>query len=293
MSRLRQFGFAMAGLAIAVAGVLAGGQVDPHALQRMVASERAFAAATAELGVRDGFLAFFADDAIQIEAGTSGRDTRMVGAVSALAARPLPPLPLGVSLLWNPHTGQISGDGSLGWLTGPFVVMNQTTQDLAGQGAYFSVWKRQPDRTWRVWLDEGITLPETWRGASDFRTAPAPEGGEGGGADETAAAAESDVADGGNRWHRRWSASVRVHRQGRMPIAGREAAGAWARETWPEVAFTVARVESAASNDLAVTVGGYDARTAAGTEHGTWVRVWHRDTQGRWRIVFETSKAAG
>jgi hypothetical protein len=40
--------------------------VDPQAIQRMVATERAFAAATAEIGVRDGFLSFFADDAVQM-----------------------------------------------------------------------------------------------------------------------------------------------------------------------------------------------------------------------------------
>ena len=50
-------------------------QVDPQALPRMVATERAFAAATAELGVRDGFLAFFADDAVALEAGPEGLDT--------------------------------------------------------------------------------------------------------------------------------------------------------------------------------------------------------------------------
>ena len=41
--------------------------VDTQALQRMVATERAFAAATAEIGVRDGFLTFFAEDAVSIQ----------------------------------------------------------------------------------------------------------------------------------------------------------------------------------------------------------------------------------
>jgi hypothetical protein len=271
---------------------IAAAQSNPQALLRMVATERAFAAATAELGLRNGFLAFFADDAVQIEAGETGNGTRLVSAVTALENRPLAPLPLGPSLVWNPHTGHVSADGSLGWLTGPYVVMDPAAKSLVAQGAYFSVWKRQSNDTWRVWLDEGIDLPDIWRDASEFRAAATPEGGEGGRADETAETAEAEVASGGDRWRQRWSDSVRIHRSGQMPRVGREAAVTWAAATWAEVAFHVVRVETAASNDLAVAIAGYDARTTAGAEHGTWVRVWARNAASRWRIVFETSKAA-
>ena len=40
-----------------------------------------------------------------------------------------------------------------------------------------------------------------------------------------------------------------------------------------------------------VTLGGYDAVTSSGPQHGTWIRVWKRDVTRRWRIVFETTKA--
>ena len=56
-------------LALVVALLAPSAQSDPQALQRMVATERAFAAATGEIGVRDGFLTFFADDAVQVVAG--------------------------------------------------------------------------------------------------------------------------------------------------------------------------------------------------------------------------------
>ncbi len=281
---------ALAAVLLVGAGALAAAEQDPHALQRMVATERAFAAATAELGVRDGFLTFFAADAVQFEAGKSGAEIGLVGAVDALAKGPLAPLPLGAALMWNPHAGQISEDGTLGWLTGPYVVANRLANDVLGQGAYFSVWKRQPDGTWRVWLDEGIELPGVWRDASEFLAAPAPTGGSGGSAAETPEAAEAAIAAGGTEWRGRWSDSVRIHRQGRMPVTGREGAEAWAAEAWSDVTFHVVRIERAASNDLAVAAGGYDARTPAGPEHGTWVRVWARDVTGRWRIVFETNK---
>ena len=75
-----------------------------------------------------------------------------------------------------------------------------------------------------------------------------------------------------------------------MPIVGRSAAVPWSRDIWTAVAFTAVHVERAASDDMAVAIGGYEAKTAAGAEKGTWARVWRRDAQGRWRIVFETSK---
>lgn len=269
-----------------------GSQADSHALQRMVATERAFAAATAELGVRDGFLAFFEPAAVQIEAGMSGRETRLVRAVDALRARPLPPLPLGAALIWNPHTGQIASDGSLGWLTGPFVVMDHAAAAVVGQGAYFSVWKRQADGAYRVWLDEGVSLPEAWQGASEFIAAASPSGGEGGAAGEPVESAERAIAAGGAPWRARWSRSVRLHREGAAPVAGAAAAATWADGAWTAVAFSLVRAVVAGSDDLGIAVGGYDATTPGGVEHGTWVRVWRRDVEGRWRIVFETNKAA-
>src|SRR6185295_13468203 len=159
--------------AAALAAVL---QTDQQALQRMVSTERAFAAATAELGVRDGFLTFFGDDAIALVPGASGAATTPL-AKEGLRPRPQPKLPLAAKLRWEPFTGQMSSDGTLGWLTGPFVNAAETTNDILGKGAYFSVWKRQPDGTYRVWLDEGVTLPSVWQNASEFRAAPEPDAG--------------------------------------------------------------------------------------------------------------------
>src|SRR5579863_440548 len=133
---------------------------DPAPIQRMVATERAFAAAAHESGVRDSFLTFFADDAVAIVRGTAGQATALVAAKAQLAARPLQALPLQADLLWEPFTGQVSGDGSIGWLTGGYAVLSSTSRDLLAQGAYFSVWRRQANGTWRVWLDEGIALPD-------------------------------------------------------------------------------------------------------------------------------------
>jgi len=271
-----------------LAVVLWQSNADPQALQRMVATERAFAASALELGVRDAFLTYFGDDAISIEAGADGAHASVVPAKNGLRQSPQPKLPLIGQLMWEPFTGHVSSDGTLGWLTGGYVNMNVVTKGIGGKGAYFSVWKHQADGTWRVWLDEGISLPSVWQDASPFRVAPEPDSTVAG-ANETMDAAEKSVASGGAAWQGRLAQDVRVHRDGVMPLVGRDAVLDWARASWVSVRYTVVNTQRAGSDDLGITLGGYDA---GGSQHGTWVRVWKRAASGQWRIVFETSKSA-
>jgi ketosteroid isomerase-like protein len=259
--------------------------VDAQALQRMVATERAFAAATEQIGVRDGFLSFFADDAVSIQRQPT---FAVVPARAALTAQPLAKLPLANTLVWEPYTGHVSSDGTIGWLTGGFVSMNQAQHVVVAQGAYFSVWKRQTDGTWRVWLDEGIGLPQIWQGAAPFRVAPDPDTGTAGTPSETIDAAEAAIASNLDVWRARLGADVRLHVDGQMPIVGRDAVIASPR-TSAAVNYTPLRSEVAASGDLAVTIGTFE-RQSAEPRRGTWVRVWKRDVTGRWRIVFQTEK---
>lgn len=279
-------------LACALGATMMAQQIDTQAIQRIVATERAFAAATEHLGVRDGFLTFFAPDAISLDAGTTAATAKVSNAAMALASLPLAKLPILSRLMWEPIAGQISDDGTIGWLTGPYVNLTQLTKDITSKGAYFSVWKRQANGTYRVWLDEGVTLPDVWQAGGDFRAAPQAEGASAGTAAESIDDAERSVADGGETWIARLATSIRLHREGVMPMAGRDAVTAWARTAWTRVHYVVVRAERAASGDLAVSLGGYDAMTESGPQHGTWVRVWQRDLGNRWEIVFETSKAA-
>jgi hypothetical protein len=72
---------------------------------------------------------------------------------------------------------------------------------------------------------------------------------------------------------------------------GRDAAVEFAARERQTVRFSVLKLEQASSDDLGFALGGYDATTSAGPQHGTRIRVWKRDVTRRWRIVFETTKA--
>src|SRR5688500_10778895 len=87
-------------------------------LARLAATERAFAAATKEIGVRDGFLTFFTRDAIDV--APVGGGLAVINATDRLRAQPPASVPPVRQLLWEPRWGAISREGDLGWLTGPY-----------------------------------------------------------------------------------------------------------------------------------------------------------------------------
>ena len=265
--------------------------------QRMVAAERAFAAATREIGVRDGFLTFFADDAIDVVPVNGRLD--VIKAKDRLRAQPSPSLPLLTQLTWEPKWGAISSAGDLGWLTGPYRIHSTQGTDPDRHGAYFSIWRRQSDRTYKIALDIGIstaralTFPDTFPATIapaapaaaarvDVRTIEA----------RFAAAASSDLA---SAYRSNLLADARLHRNERSPFAGSDAIVAFMSSTFEHITWAVLHTEAASSGDLAFTAGSYDASAKSSDgrpgshERGFFVRVWHRTTSGEWKIAFETN----
>lgn len=270
---------------MSAAVIALGAQVreDPQALQRMAAAERAFAAAAAEQGWRDAALAFVAPDAVVVRRAPAGSpqstDARAL-------IRDLPPTKLPVALreIWEPAIGQVSSDGTFGWIAGGRAALALPLQSLANQGAFLHVWKRQDDGAWKVSLIDEVPFPSLWKDAAPFAAMPAPDAGTAGGPDESLADAERAIAAGGDAWRNRLAERVLELRAGQPPITGRgpvlasPASGALADR------FGDASVDVAGSGDLGVAWGRYDGGP------GTWVRVWHRDVGGRWRIVVQMDK---
>lgn len=265
--------------------------------QRMVAAERAFAAATKQLGVRDGFLTFFADDAIDV-APVNGR-LDIVKAKDRLRAQPPPRLPLLTELTWEPRWGAISSAGDLGWLTGPYRIHSTQGTDPDRHGAYFSIWRRQPDRTYKVALDIGIATARPLTFPESFPTTIAPAAATpAAGVDirtieaQFAAAASRDLA---GAYRSSLLPDARLHRNERSPFAGTDAIVTFMSSTFERVTWAVLHTEAASSGDLAFTAGSYDAAAKStdgrpgSHERGFFVRIWHRAADGTWKIAFETN----
>jgi ketosteroid isomerase-like protein len=295
-----QAGFLCGALMVAQVSLPAGPS-GPAPLDRIVAAERAFAAATRHLGIRDGFLTFLTADAIDIAPERDG--LAIVSLPARLRAQPAGAVPPTRQLLWEPRTGAVSQAGDLGWLTGPY---RSTARDGAtgeSYGAYFSIWKRQADGTYKVRLDIGIaTASPVSSFAEGFTPAEPPSAPPSGGEPATerdiraveAAFADAATTGVGDAYRARLLPGARLHRNERSPFVGAAAAAGFI-SGFDRIAWAVLHAEVADSGDLAFTAGSYDG-VVAGTEgqpqsmeRGFFVRVWQRDAAGVWRIAFETN----
>jgi ketosteroid isomerase-like protein len=274
---------------LALAPALARGDLPP-AQQELFDTERAFVRAAAEKGFRDSFYEYFADDGIAF-------NPHPFRVRVALASQPSTPPPMGAD--WAPVWGDIAAAGDLGWNTGPLLYPGRDGKPDR-HGLFFSVWKRQPDRSFKVVLDIGSDTPaavvpldepphSSWQ---DDRTDRA-------GAVETAASARELLAaegsflstaadeDLGAAYAGRLSDEARVHRPGAMPVVGRAALEEWAKALPGRYRGEPLFADVSRSGDLGYTWGSYE-RIGETPDAGYFARVWKKDAAGDWRIVMDT-----
>jgi ketosteroid isomerase-like protein len=65
--------------------------------------------------------------------------------------------PDGPPLIWCPSRVVIIDDGTMGMTTGPYEteVRDREGNRVRARGAFFSVWRRQQDGSWKILLDSG------------------------------------------------------------------------------------------------------------------------------------------
>ncbi len=127
--------YLLAGLvsAVLITAVVSGQDETTPALEALAETERAFAKAATEKGIRDAFLEFFADDAVALVPEPASWKARL---------RAGPAVPFGEhELLWEPRVGDVAASGELGWLTGPSTFTNKTDRREPQYGNYLSVWR--------------------------------------------------------------------------------------------------------------------------------------------------------
>ena len=242
----------------------------------VIAAERAFAARAAEVGWVRAFRDFVAPDGIILRAAP-------VGAPEAFAAIP----DTGdKSLEWWPAYAGISRSGDLGFTTGPA---------LTGDGPdvrvhYFTLWRRQPDGSWKWVFDGGVGVVDPApiaRAALDIPTLPVANGGAGSAAaaiaqvtalertHATAVSIQALLAD-----------TVRINRAGLPPGIGADSAATLFTSPAVDVTYAPVRSEASSAGDLVMTIN--DARWMAdgGERRGHAVRLWQWQA-GQWRIVFD------
>ncbi len=117
----------------------------------LVQVEAAFSAMAQEKGVLAAFEHFAAPDAAFIDT-----DPRKFRGAAAVRERMGPDQP-GVKLSWSALFTDVSDDGTLGYNYGRYESRRPGTdgKDIVRGGFFLSIWKRQPDGSWKYVMDTG------------------------------------------------------------------------------------------------------------------------------------------
>jgi ketosteroid isomerase-like protein len=243
----------------------------------VIAAERAFSARAGEIGWIAAFREYTAPD------GQLGQ-ADIVSAPETLAAADGPG---GRLLYWQPAYAGIARSGDLGFTTGPFSVDETRTP----RGQYFTVWRRQPDGSWK-WIWDGGPGPMAELGpipepTSDVASLPVAAAGVGS-AEEAArqvVALERGAANAA-ALARYLAEDAHVYRPGRARAYGGEAADAAFATPAGAVAHELARAEASAAGDLVFTLGETAYAVEGQARRGYFARIWQYRPEG-WRIVFD------
>ncbi len=124
--------------------------VDRKAIEREVfAAEKAFKAMAAEKGIADAFSFFAAESGVikrQNDTLITGRENIYRYYDNARMKR--------ASVQWTPDVIEVSDDGSMASTYGKYLwrIPNDGGDTTEYRGVFHTVWKKQPDGTWRyIW----------------------------------------------------------------------------------------------------------------------------------------------
>ena len=258
----------------------------PQALTQMIDAERAFAARALVVGWKQAFLEYFADNAIGFDGGAGLAKDQI---------RKNPDPPADMQLLWEPRYGDVSASGDLGYLTGPVRNIRKSRDNGRPRHSnYASIWKRQPDGSFKVVMDFGVTTPQPVPFPAGF-TRPPGNRFTGDYDDTTPPLSAADgVLNSGLRvrqtdaYRGRVAAGVRFHREGIMPVVGDRAALRWLATQPAYSAIDSRFAEASQAGDLGYTWGSYTVGPPRKpSQQGFYIRVWQRERNGQWNVALD------
>lgn len=263
------------------------------ALQTMVDTELAFARMSGEQGIRPSFMAFIDDDGILFR-------PRAVKGKQWMTENPVPPSDKRPLLSWYPTVAEISRAGDMGYTTGPWEYKNDIHDAKAvAWGNFLTVWRRQPDGSWKFAIDLGISNPQPdkpaplWQLPKGYRQPlRGPEAnvqkeqailfGE-----NSVFASNFNFGDAQTAFASYAAADVRVFRDGKFPFVGKTA-GAGLPDDSSVWTWQPALISVSSSGDLGYTYGTYRVTSKDSSEKllesGNYFRIWKKVGK-KWLVV--------
>ncbi|MBI2280649.1 MAG: nuclear transport factor 2 family protein [Bacteroidetes bacterium] len=117
--------------------------------QEILTTEQEFAAMAKKEGIKKAFLNYAADDVVLL------RSKKLVEGKKAMDEFfGIPNESEHESLEWKPDFVDVAASGDLGYTYGKFTysAIDSTGNKVESSGIFHTVWKKQPDKTWKfVW----------------------------------------------------------------------------------------------------------------------------------------------
>jgi ketosteroid isomerase-like protein len=148
-------------VALGISAVVLGAQsssVDskPATTDTLRQLEADFMKAAAEKGA-EGYMSYYAEDAVEVPNGTDAihGKANIAKTMGFLNDK-------NNQLMWTPVDAGISMSGDLGYTSGTYEFRSKDKdgKPTVSHGKYTSIWKKQPDGSWKVVLDMGNTSSE-------------------------------------------------------------------------------------------------------------------------------------
>jgi ketosteroid isomerase-like protein len=255
------------------------GQSD---LEKLVASERAFAKTALDKGTRSAFLEFMSGDAVVF---TPDKTV----ARPFWTARPDSP----AALFWAPNFADVSSNGILGYTTGNWEHRAKGRNDVPDAfGNFITVWVRQPSGQYRWVIDIGVSHAKPEKYTEDF-TQPKPGSGN---------PNNISAADSANRFYEMAAKQglqkaysmfvdndVRFFRENEFPAGGRNALIDRVKKYKGTFTFPK-RSMFFETADMAYANNAYTFTSENGpVETGNFLQIW-KLIDGKWKIVLDIFK---
>ncbi|HEX6649594.1 MAG TPA: nuclear transport factor 2 family protein [Pyrinomonadaceae bacterium] len=281
---------------VLILGIAAVAQAQTP-LQEMVKTEQAFSKMAEEKNAPDAFMAFIADDGLLFRpAAVNGKKWML--------EHPVPPSDKKPLLAWQPSFAGMAASGDMGFTTGPWEAKQDIKDEKpSGYGHFMTVWKKQPDGSWKFVVDLGISHPQSGGPQTLWQPPETKEKKSFEPVDDVAAAregllsrdkkyaAEASTHELVKTFVSYASPDVRLYRSGNLPFIGRDAAvaaltKAKGRFMWQPIAADVS-----SAGDLGYTHGTYEVvdDQKKVTERGSYVRIWKYENG--WRVLMDVINA--
>lgn len=243
----------------------------------LVDAEKGFAQYAADHNTPEAFMRFLADDGIVFRKGQAINGKERWSTIK----------PDSSLLSWYPAFADIAASGDMGFTTGPWEYRPaKTDKDAGAFGNYITIWKKQPDGTWKVAVDLGTSHAKPETADAPVAAVMAPATSENASAESLAAAERQFIASINNKdikpYQTTSSPAVKIFRPGQLPYATPQAAD----EEKTSFTYTMTKSDIAKSGDFGYAYGTVVIKKNDKEFNAAYLRIWKLHNK-KWELNLE------